>query len=93
MLALVGGDEFSPGNEEQDRMLAAGATRGPAYVVATAAARQSPDEAVAHARAWFAALGLELLDLPVLKRTDANSRELASLARGGGLFYLVGGDP
>ncbi|HEX2647534.1 MAG TPA: Type 1 glutamine amidotransferase-like domain-containing protein, partial [Candidatus Dormibacteraeota bacterium] len=93
LLALVGGDEFSPGNEEQDRMLAAGATRGPAYVVATAAARQSPDEAVAHARAWFAALGLELLDLPVLKRTDANSRELASLARGGGLFYLVGGDP
>jgi len=93
LIALVGGDEFKPGNEEQDRMLAAAATRGPAYVVPTAAARQGPGEAVAHATSWFAKLGLSLEVLPVLKRADANSKELASIARGGGLFYLVGGDP
>ncbi|HYM98044.1 MAG TPA: Type 1 glutamine amidotransferase-like domain-containing protein, partial [Candidatus Sulfotelmatobacter sp.] len=30
---------------------------------------------------------------PVLSRTDANSKHLAELARAGGFFYLVGGDP
>src|SRR3989449_8395135 len=93
LLALVGGDEFKPGNEEQDRLLAAAAGPGPAFVVPTAAARQGPEEAVAHATGWFAQLGLSLRELPVLKRTDANSKELADQARDGGFFYLVGGDP
>ena len=93
VLALVGGDEFNPGNEQQDRILAEAAKPGPAFVVPTAAARQGPEEAVAHATAWFKRFGLRLEELPVLKRTDANSRELATLARAGGFFYLVGGDP
>ena len=92
-LALVGGDEFHPGNEEQDRMLAAAAGTGPAYVVPTAAARQGPEKAVTTATAWFAQLGLNLEELPVLKKADANSKELAERARAGGFFYLVGGDP
>ena len=92
-LALVGGDEFNPGNEEQDRILAGAADRGPAFVVPTAAARQKPEQSVAHATAWFKKLGLDMVELPVLKRTDANSKVLAEQARGGGLFYLVGGDP
>src|SRR5256712_12881922 len=91
LLALVGGEEFKPGNEEQDRLLAAAAGPGPAFVVPTAAARQGPEEAVAHATGWFAQLGLSLRELPVLKRTDANSKELADQARDGGFFYLVGG--
>lgn len=93
LLALVGGDEFKVGNEEQDRALAGAAGAGPAFVVPTAAARQGPDQAVAHATAWFGQLGLRLRELPVLKRADANSKEIAELARGGGFFYLVGGDP
>ncbi|HKW73740.1 MAG TPA: Type 1 glutamine amidotransferase-like domain-containing protein [Candidatus Dormibacteraeota bacterium] len=93
LLALVGGDEFKPGNEEQDRMLVAAAKSGPSYVVPTAAARQGPEEAVEHATQWFAPLGLPIESLPVLKRGDANSKELAAAARGGGFFYLVGGDP
>jgi cyanophycinase len=93
VLALVGGDEFNPGNEEQDRILAKAAGSGPAYVVPTAAARQGPERAVAHAQEWFRQLGIELQELPVLKRADANSKDIAALARGGGLFYLVGGDP
>ena len=92
-LALVGGDEFHPGNEEQDRMLVAAAKNGPAFVVPTAAARQGPEQAVATATAWFQELGLVLEELPVLKRADANSKELAERARSGGFFYLVGGDP
>src|ERR1700674_298347 len=93
VLALVGGDEFKPGNEEQDRMLVAAAKPGPAFVVPTAAARQRPEESVEHATAWFKKLGLELQELPVLTRTNANSKEIAERASSGGFFYLVGGDP
>jgi cyanophycinase len=93
MLALVGGDEFNPGNEEQDRMLAAAAGPGPAFVVPTAAARQKPEQSVSHAKAWFRQFGVELEELPVLKPADARSAALADRARAGGLFYLVGGDP
>jgi cyanophycinase len=93
VLALVGGDEFNPGNEEQDRVLAKAAASGPAFVVPTAAARQGPERAVAHAQTWFRQFGLDLEELPVLKRVDANSKDLAAHARAGGFFYLVGGDP
>lgn len=93
MLALVGGDEFNPGNEEQDRLLAAARRSGAAFVVPTAAARQKPEQSVAHAKSWFRGLGVELEELPVLKRADAKSPTLAQRARAGGLFYLVGGDP
>jgi cyanophycinase len=93
LLALVGGDEFKPGNEEQDGLMVAAAGAGPAYVVPTAAARQGPDRAVAHATDWFAALGLPLRELPVLKRSDATKASVAEEAALGGFFYLVGGDP
>ncbi|MDQ6720224.1 MAG: Type 1 glutamine amidotransferase-like domain-containing protein [Candidatus Dormibacteraeota bacterium] len=93
LLALVGGDEFNPGNEEQDRMLAAAALHGAAFVVPTAAARQKPEQSVAKAKTWFSQFGLELQELPVLKRGDATSAVLAARARAGGFFYLVGGDP
>ncbi len=94
LLALVGGDEFNPGNEEQDRLMVAAAAAGrAAYVVPTAAARQAPEQAVAHATRWFGKLGLGLRELPVLKRADAMKESLAAEAREGGFFYLVGGDP
>jgi cyanophycinase len=93
VLVLNGGDEFHPGNEPQDRFLVAAAGGGPAFVLPTAAARQRPELAVATAVDWFGRLGLELQQLPVLQRSDANSRELADQARSGRLFYLVGGDP
>jgi cyanophycinase len=93
LLALVGGDEFNPGNEEQDRLMVEAAGPGPAYVVPTAAARGGPEQAVANATRWFTKLGLEVVELPVLKRTDAMNERLAQGARAGGFFYLVGGDP
>ncbi len=92
-LALVGGDELNPGNESQDALLAAAAGGGPAYVVATAAARHRPQLAAAHARAWFARLDLDVVELPVRNRTQARSQETAELAAHGRFFYLVGGDP
>jgi len=93
LLALVGGDEFKPGNEQQDQRLVAGTPRGPAFVIPTAAARQGSEQAVAHATRWFRGLGLELVELPVLKRTDAMKDSMADEAARGGFFYLVGGDP
>ncbi|HEY2594265.1 MAG TPA: Type 1 glutamine amidotransferase-like domain-containing protein [Chloroflexota bacterium] len=93
LLALVGGDEFKPGNEAQDRLLVEERGRGPAYIVPTAAARQQPDRAVATAQAWFKGLGLDVLELPVLKRSDASAPRIVEQAERGGFFYLTGGDP
>src|SRR5207237_8350387 len=94
LLVLNGGDEFHAGNEPQDlELVRAAAGLEPAYVLPTAAARQGPDLAVANATRWFGELGLELRELPVLRRRDAQSEELARQAREGGLFYMVGGDP
>src|SRR5262245_54052974 len=92
-LALVGGDELHPGNEEQDRVLVAAAGDGPAYVVATAAGRQRPELAVQHAVDWFGSLGLAVEELPATKRSHASSGAIAERARRGRFFYLVGGDP
>ncbi len=93
ILALVGGDELHPGNEPQDEALVRGAEEGPAFVLATAAARGRPDLAATNAVRWFGELGLSVEELPVRTRTDASSEELADRAAGGGFFYLVGGDP
>lgn len=93
-LALVGGDEFRPGNAEHDRFLADVARRhgGPAYVIATAA-REHPDAAVATAVAWFATLGFDVSELPLRTRRQAQGAATAALAARGSLFYLAGGDP
>ena len=92
-LALVGGDELHPGNEEQDRVLVEAAGAGPAYVLATAAGRQRPELAVRNAVEWFGSLGLAVQELPATKRSHVTSSEIAEQARAGRFFYLVGGDP
>ncbi|MEP7060146.1 MAG: Type 1 glutamine amidotransferase-like domain-containing protein [Actinomycetota bacterium] len=92
-LALVGGDELSPGNESQDRVLVAAAGGGPAFVLATAAGRGHPEMAVRHAVEWFAGLGLSLGELPAIRRRDVHSASVAARALTGRCFYLVGGDP
>jgi cyanophycinase len=92
-LALVGGDELNPGNERQDEVLVAAASGGTAFVLATAAGRQRPDLAVRNAKAWFEGLGLDVEELPAIRRSDVTSSKNAERARLGRFFYLVGGDP
>jgi cyanophycinase len=92
-LILVGGAEFMPGNEPQDRVFADAAAAGPAYVVATAAVRQDPDRAVATARRWLAGLGLDVTELRLRGRRDAADPSTVEAARAGRGFYLCGGDP
>jgi cyanophycinase len=93
VLALAGGGEFMPGNEDCDRALLAAARDGPRFVLPTAAARQQPERAVDTARAWFAGLGAEIEELPVLRRRDAMDPAIAGRAGGAGLVYICGGDP
>jgi len=92
-LALVGGDELNPGNEPQDEVLVRAAGEGPAYVIATAAARHQPELAVANAQRWFGKLGLAVEELPALRRSDVRAPDNVRRARSGRFFYLVGGDP
>ena len=96
-LALVGGDEFRPGNEAADRLLidAVRATdpARPAFVVVSAVVRHDPDRAVATASAWFAGLGLTVEELPVRTRRQALDPAIAERAASGSFFYLAGGDP
>jgi cyanophycinase len=92
-LALVGGDELNPGNEPQDRVLADAAGGGPAYVLATAAGRQRPEQAVANAVRWFGGFGLDVEELPATRRSHAKDPAVVERARSGRFFYLVGGDP
>ena len=92
VLGLVGGDEFHPGNEPHDALLAA-AARGPAYVVATAAARSRPDMAVRTAQTWFQRFGLDVAELAVYTSAQAHNPALAEAALGAGFIYLPGGDP
>lgn len=92
-LALVGGNELNPGNEPQDRVLVAAAGAGPAFVLATAAGRRHAEMAVRHATIWFRGLGLEIQELPAIRRRDVTSAQIAGRALDGRFFYLVGGDP
>jgi cyanophycinase len=92
LLGLVGGDEFHPGNEPHDARLAASA-HGPAYVLATAAARSRPELAVRNAQTWFRRFGLDVAELPVYTRTQAHNPALAQAAALAGFCYIPGGDP
>jgi cyanophycinase len=91
-LALVGGDEFHPGNERQDEMLRDACAGRPAYVVATAA-QEFASGAVESARNWFRDLGLEIRELRIRSKEDARSAEVANEAAAAGLVYIAGGDP
>ena len=97
-LALIGGgDEFQPGNELLDGWLVSAATRpgsvGPAFIVASAAAREGPDETIAEAQAWFAGLGLDVEELPLRTRDQALDPTNVERASAGRFFYVTGGDP
>ena len=91
-LALVGGAEFTRGNEDQDRRLVDSASGRPAYVVCSAVAT-APERAALTARRWFAGLGIDMHELRARTRAEAASEESVTAARAAGLVYIAGGDP
>ena len=91
-LALVGGDEFHPGNERQDEILRDACAGRPAYIVATAAQDYAAG-AVETARNWFAVWASRCASCAsAARRTRARRRSSPRPPRAG-LVYIAGGDP
>jgi len=91
-VALVGGAEWGDGCDFDRALLElSGGTE--VAVLPTAAAYEHPDRAVATATAWFEALGATVRPVPVLKREDAESTELAKIVSDARFIYLGGGSP
>src|SRR3954469_2478762 len=89
MLALVGGGEGTDGCTFDAMLLAAsGATE--VAVLPTGSAYENPGRLVDQARGWFEALGVGVVDVPVLTRRDAMVAEHAAVLRSARLIYLAG---
>ena len=91
-LALVGGGEFTDGCTFDAELLASvGATE--VALLATGWAYENPGKAVAAARAWFGAMDVSVVEVPVYTRADAMSAENAALVRAARMIYLTGVSP
>jgi len=91
-LALVGGDEFAPGCDfDAELLAAAGATE--VALLATGSAYENPGKVVRAARAWFAELGAELIEVPVYTRPDAMVAEHVDAVAAARMIYLTGTSP
>ena len=92
VLALVGGEEWTPGCEFDAELLdAAGAGR--VVVLPTAAAYERPERRVLAASEWFARWGAEVEGLMVTSRADAQDDGAAAIVRAARFVYLSDGSP
>jgi len=91
-LALVGGDEFTPGCDFDAELLAAvGADE--VALLATGSAYENPGKVVDLARQWFDGLGVGLREVPVYTRLDALAEENVRAVAEAKLVYLTGTSP
>ena len=91
-LALVGGDEFTPGCEFDARLIAdVSATE--VLLLPTGSAYENPGRLVAAAGPWFAGLGVELRTLEVYTRPDAFLAENIAAVAQARMIYLAGASP
>ncbi len=91
-LALVGGDEFTPGCDFDAELLAAvGADE--VALLATGSAYENPGKVVATAREWFGGMGVGLREVPVYTRLDALVEEHVQALAEAKLIYLTGTSP
>lgn len=91
-LALVGGGEWTPGCSFDSELLTTVAAEQ-VLVLPTGSAYENPAELVERAGAWFATLGAEAVEVPVLTRRDAFIPELVEQVRSGRFIYLAGSSP
>lgn len=90
MLALVGGEEWSPGCEFDAHLLEeSGGTE--VLVLPTASAYERPERKVMAAAEWFAGFGARVEGLMVLSRNDAEDVGMADVVRRARFVYLSGG--
>ncbi len=89
-LCLVGGDEWTDGCTFDVALLSESGA-GSVAVLPTAAAYEGPDGVMDQARTWFGALGVEVVEVPVLRRADALDEENVRRVRESPFIYLAGG--
>ncbi len=92
LLALVGGNEWTPGCEFDSELLETSGGKE-VLVLPTAAAYEHPERAVATAERWFASLGGLVSGLMVLNHADACDERNAAAVRSAAFIYLSGGSP
>lgn len=89
-LCLVGGDEWTEGCTFDAALIAeSGATS--VAVVPTAAAYEGTQVVYDQADAWFGGLGIEVVQVPVLRRADALDEDNVQRVRESQFVYLAGG--
>jgi len=89
-LCLVGGDEWTEGcSFDADLIAESGATS--VAVLPTAAAYEGPQAVYDQARSWFESMGVEVVQVPVLRRADALDEDNVRLVRESQFIYLAGG--
>lgn len=95
-LALIGGAEFSPGNEDVDRYLierAGDSAKTQGVIIPTAAARENPVLAARNGTRWFQSLGITMQTTLIVDQASANDASITELIARSNFFYLLGGDP
>jgi len=94
IVALVGGDEFRPQDDDLDRYLLDRLGRdSPRVAVLPTAARDAPRLAAEHGVRHFQRLGAEAVAVMAVDRGSADDERLAAELDGIDLVYLAGGDP
>lgn len=100
MLALVGGDEFTPACRRMDRALlqalggqALGGRRPRVLILPTAAALEDPERAARNGVAYFEGLGASAGASVLLARGDAQDAGLVAPLKEADLVYFAGGSP
>ena len=95
-LALVGGAEFQPGDDQADQLLieaAGGAGARVAILPTAAAAEGAPHMAAANGVRHFNRLGAQAFGVMIVDRATANDASLAAPLASAQLIYIAGGDP
>jgi cyanophycinase len=88
-LALVGGGEWTEGCTFDRTLIdATGATE--VAVMPTGSAYENPGHLMAQARDWFAGLGVDVVEVPVLTRRDSSVGEYVDVLRAARMIYLAG---
>lgn len=91
-IALIGGDEFTPGCDFDAEIIAeVGATE--VLLLPTGSAYENPGRLVAAAERWFTDLGVVARALPVHTRPDAFAAENIDAVAGARMIYLAGASP
>jgi cyanophycinase-like exopeptidase len=94
LVALIGGDEFRPQDDDLDKYLLERLGRDvPRVAILPTAAKDAPRLAAEHGVRHFQRLGAEAIAVMAVDRRGADDERLVAELDGVDLVYLAGGDP